>query len=355
MMDGGALTPGPAMPLGLTEGALDGLMPMYLWLTPEGRVQGMGATLRKVLGEAAIHGRDLFDLFDLRRPGGLDDMAALRAAAGRRLYLVARDDPQASFRAVAVALAGGGLLFNLSFGIGIVDAVRRHALTEADFAATDLAVEMLYLVEAKSAVMEALRQLNLRLHGAKTEAEEQALTDTLTGLRNRRGFDLALERALAGGGAFALMHLDLDFFKQVNDTRGHAAGDLVLQTVAQVLRQETRAGDTLARVGGDEFMALLPGLTACARLGQIATGIIAGVRRPVPYQGADCQVSASIGLVIHPGDGAGQGRCSGLGPHGTPPDAARIVEHTDAALYAAKRAGRGQAFLYGANGPEPCG
>ena len=75
-MDGGALTPRSAMPLGLSGGALDGLMPMYLWLTPEGRVQGMGATLRKVLGEAAIHGRDLFDLFDLRRPGGLDDMAA---------------------------------------------------------------------------------------------------------------------------------------------------------------------------------------------------------------------------------------------------------------------------------------
>lgn len=144
----------------------------------------------------------------------------------------------------------GGAFLNLSFGIGVAEAVRRHALTVEDFAATDLTVEMLYLVEAKTAVMDELRNLNRRLQGAKVAAEEQALTDQLTGLRNRRALDLQMKALIRLGASFGLMHIDLDFFKQVNDTLGHAAGDHVLREVARVLTQETRATDMAARVGG---------------------------------------------------------------------------------------------------------
>jgi GGDEF domain-containing protein len=138
------------------------------------------------------------------------------------------------------------------------EAVRRYGLTVADFAATDLTIEMLYLVEAKSAVMEELRHLNLRLHGAKAAAEEQALSDTLTGLCNRRALDLGLGALVQQGQTFGLMHLDLDYFKQVNDTHGHAAGDAVLRQVALVLREETRASDLVARVGGTSLCWCFP-------------------------------------------------------------------------------------------------
>ena len=147
---------------------------------------------------------------------------------GQRLHVDLRGKGD-TFRGLAVPTGDGGMLLNLSFGIRLIDAVRQHALTDADFAATDMAVEMLYLVEVKQAVMTELRRLNLRLQGAKATAEEQALTDTLTGLRNRRALDVSLPALIGQGVAFGLMHIDLDYFKQVNDTLGHAAGDQVLR------------------------------------------------------------------------------------------------------------------------------
>ena len=171
------------------------------------------------------------------------------------------------FRGLAVPLDGGGVLINLSFGMTVVEAVRDHRLTDADFAPTDLAMELLYLVEAKTAVMQELRDMNRRLEGAKTAAEEQALTDTLTGLRNRRAMDMALSRLMLRGTPFGLMHLDLDFFKAVNDTLGHAAGDHVLRQVARVLRVQMRGGDTVARMGGDEFVVAPAGAGRCVDAG----------------------------------------------------------------------------------------
>src|SRR5690606_16624789 len=119
------------------------------------------------------------------------------------------------------------MLIDLSFGIAVIEAVRRHDLTATDFAATDLAVEMLYLAEARAAVMRAALSLNDRLRAARREAEALAMRDTLTGLGNRRALDEALQRLIARREPFGLMHLHLDYFKDVNDTLGHAAGDAV--------------------------------------------------------------------------------------------------------------------------------
>ena len=161
-----------------------------------------------------------------------------------------------------------------------------YALVSSDFAATDLAIEMLYLVEAKSAAMEASRKLNLRLQGAMIAAEEQAFTDTLTGLKNRRAMDHVLARLIEAGREFALMHIDLDFFKAVNDTLGHAAGDHVLQNVARIMVEETRSDDTVARVGGDEFVILFDGLTDRETLVRVAERIIQKARGSDAFWGA---------------------------------------------------------------------
>lgn len=242
----------------LPKAAMSSLMPMYLGVDREGRIRAMGPSLRKVLGRPSPMGRSLFDVVGIRRPAGIETLEKLRLSAGMQLHLNLRAQPEVTLRGLAMPIDDGALLMNLSFGIGVLDAVRRYGLNAAHFAATDLTIELLYLVEAKAAVMSELNSLNNRLYGAKHAAEEQAMTDMLTGLRNRRALDLVLSRMLDQRAEFGLIHLDLDYFKAVNDTYGHAAGDYVLCEVAAILCRLSRSTDTIARVGGDEFVLVLP-------------------------------------------------------------------------------------------------
>lgn len=156
--------------------------------------------------------------------------------------------------------------------------------------------------------------------------------DPLTGLVNRRRFEEELELRMAESSRYgvqgALLSIDLDEFKPINDTFGHAAGDRVLQTVSRVLTSVTRNTDVAARVGGDEFMVLLNhtdanGALACARklLSHISDAV-------TDYDGAPLAVAASIGLAMFPRDAA------------SPETLLRVA---DGALYAAKQAGRGRA------------
>ncbi|OIQ76147.1 putative diguanylate cyclase YegE [mine drainage metagenome] len=317
----------------LAPEALECLMPMFLWLSPSGHIRAVGATLRKLLGGADPTGLRFLEVFHIRRPRHASTMDDVMRLAGTRMHLQLRIRPQTGFRGIAVPLADGqGALVNLSFGIEVAEAVRAHDLTDADFAPTDLTVEMLYLAEAKSAVMTELHDLNRRLQLAKSEAEEQALTDTLTGLGNRRKMDTVIDRLILSGVAFGLMHVDLDFFKQVNDTLGHAAGDHVLQCVSRVLRAETRTGDTVARVGGDEFVLIFPGLAQTERLATIAERIIQTLAQPFYFEGKACRVSASIGMNVS--------------TQYDPPQPDRMLSDADRALYASKYGGRSRATAY---------
>ncbi|MEO6301186.1 MAG: diguanylate cyclase [Paracoccaceae bacterium] len=325
----------------MTTEALNRMMPMHLRLAADGRIIGCGSTLAKLLdnlpdGQDLI-GRGLFETFELRRPSGLTTMAALRAHVGQKLYLSLHLTGRTlSFRGMAEELAAGaGMLINLSFGIGVIDAVRTYALTDGDFAPTDLAVEMMYLVEAKTAAMEALRGLAQRLQGDKQMAEVQALTDTLTGLRNRRALSTVLDQLVRTDTPFGLMHIDLDYFKAINDGFGHAAGDHVLRRVGEVLQNETRAHDTVARVGGDEFVVAFPGLTDADKLEMIARRIIEVLTQPMAFESQICRISASIGLTV-----------STLYEK---PVVDRMQLDADTALYAAKRAGRGRTLFHGAD------
>ena len=308
----------------IPDEALHRLCPMHLRLDSDGVVRQAGPTLHKLAPEP-LTGARFLDVFDVYRPRRVAGISHLLQTAGRKLHLRFRGGTRAAFKGHLVADATGGAVVDLSFGISVVEAVREFALTSTDFAPTDLAVEMLYLVEAKSAAMESSRRLNTRLQGAMIAAEEEAFTDTLTSLRNRRALDHVLERLARSGGSFALMQMDLDFFKQVNDTLGHAAGDHVLQVVARIMAEETRKDDTVARIGGDEFVIVISNAVTHSRLSELARRLITRIRRPIPYGGQDCIVSASIGISISENGS------------GTP---AQIMEEADTALYAAKRAGR---------------
>lgn len=315
--------------LDLDTGALARFMPMYLLLDAAGLVIATGPTLARVLQGAALPGTAFEDLFEVRAPGGAVTIGDVLDRAGRRFRLVARNAPQTGLRGLGQRLADGRILINLSFGIDLISAVRAHGLTDDDFAATDLAMELLYMAEANAAVTRELRGLNLRLDGARLAAEEEALTDPLTGLRNRRAVDLLLERLCAAHAGIGLLQLDLDYFKSVNDTLGHAAGDEVLERVGRILDEETRVDDCAARIGGDEFVIIVSGRVEMAVLQAMAERIIARISQPMEYQGEKVLVSASVGIV----------RSADM----LDPTPAQLLAQADRALYAAKGAGRARA------------
>jgi diguanylate cyclase (GGDEF)-like protein len=318
----------------LSQESLDRLMPMYISLDIKGNVTGCGPTLARVFVEYGLKSAKFFELFTVRRPNGITTVRKLGSIVGERVQVVLKNEAcNFSLRGLCLSVASGqGYLLNLSFGIGVVDAVRDLQLSEADFAPTDLAIEMLYLVEAKSAVMRELRDLNVRLQGAKQEAEHQALTDTLTGLRNRRALESEMARLLKRGTPFALMHMDLDYFKAVNDTLGHAAGDFVLRQVAEILTQETRASDTIARVGGDEFVLVFHTLEDHRLLMAIGERIIAALSAEMDFEGTPCKISASMGITQT--------------AFYEQPEIDIMHADADAALYESKNAGRGRGTMF---------
>lgn len=166
---------------------------------------------------------------------------------------------------------------------------------------------------------------------AQKDAEEQATTDSLTGIGNRLGFDRQLATVFEScrrrsDRHIALMILDLDHFKELNDSHGHQAGDQALAKVAERLRQVLRSGDYLARLGGDEFAIILDGPVDDQALEVIADKIIASLNQPLQLpDGARGHVGVSIGIAIH--DRREEGTSA-------------LVKRADTAMYTAKAAGR---------------
>ncbi|PTX54303.1 diguanylate cyclase (GGDEF)-like protein [Litoreibacter ponti] len=316
-------------PAGLSPAALDALMPMHLRISSTGHIQSVGPTMAKVRSEDELVGLRLLEVFELRRPLHVHSFADLLKARTSEVRMRFRVGYPLTFKGVFVPISdtkSDGALLNLSLGANVVDAVEHFDLTSADFASSDPTVDMLYLIEAKSVALEESKRLNKRLEQARSAAEEQAYTDTLTGLQNRRGMDAVLQQLELSGMPFGLMHLDLDYFKQVNDTYGHAAGDFVLQRVAEVLNDETRSDDLVARVGGDEFVLVFKGCVDLAILEGIAMRMISRLERPIDFEGQECRISASIGTT--------------LSSFYEAPAADQMLSDADRALYASKDQGR---------------
>lgn len=323
--------------IGLSGGALDTLMPMHIWADPDGTVIQAGPTLCKMIGQGDLIGRALFDLIDIRRPIAAKDMASLLPQAGKRLSIVLRGVPDLPLRGTVTGLPGGaGGILDISLGLSFARAVAEFELTLSDFSPCDQTIDLLYLHEANSSTAQLSRTLSERLEAARAEAEAQALTDALTGLANRRAMDVELGRALNDTTeTFAVMQIDLDLFKQVNDTLGHAAGDAVLSRVGHVLRTELRHSDKAGRVGGDEFLAIIRDCETLDDLGSLARRLISELEVPIPFEGSLCKISASIGIAR-------------ADQYDTRPSVDQILADTDMALYQAKRDGRGRAIFHGA-------
>ena len=171
---------------------------------------------------------------------------------------------------------------------------------------------------------------------SQRDASRLAQYDSLTGLTNRHRMDKRLSATLtayqSAKRCCAIMMIDLDRFKQVNDTLGHPAGDELLKQVAgRLQRVVVEKGCEIGRLGGDEFQVMLPDLDDRGRLGEIAKTIITMVSQPYQIEGSRCVIGASIGVAIAPYDGI---------------NSEELVRSADLALYASKGGGRGQFRFY---------
>lgn len=172
--------------------------------------------------------------------------------------------------------------------------------------------------------------LNLR-----NEAKRLAYYDALTGLPNRQLFtnrsDQAIQQAKSNGGKVALLLLDLDHFKSINDSQGHSVGDAILKCVAERLSSSVRPMDTVSRPGGDEFVILLPQVTRLEAIGDLSEQCLKTLASPMQIGERRYSITASIGVSIYPEDST---------------DLEALYSHADAAMYQAKREGRNRSRFF---------
>ncbi|MBT9372375.1 EAL domain-containing protein [Rhizobium sp. CSW-27] len=178
---------------------------------------------------------------------------------------------------------------------------------------------------------------NEELEAARSSIEYNAMHDYLTDLPNRRYLDAMMAREAAHcareGSALGVLHIDLDRFKQINDTLGHGAGDAILKHAASVLRRLARAEQFVARIGGDEFVLLAPFTGSPRKLSALADRLVRALSEPVLHEGRECRVGASIGIAWMTGGEI---------------DARQLLLNADMALYRAKKGGRNRYEFYSA-------
>ncbi len=202
--------------------------------------------------------------------------------------------------------------------------------------AFDATEDALLTAELKAAKDDAVAK-NIELELAKNRIEHNSLHDPLTALANRRKLDIALENLTAGSQSqrqkFAILHIDLDRFKQINDTLGHAAGDAMLVHASKVLSENVRGSDVVARIGGDEFVILALDV-GDEDMAALAGRIIEEMRQPVNFQGFPCRCGVSIGIAL---------------ANGIHVDARKVLINADIALYRAKSLGRNRYEFFNQN------
>ena len=271
-------------------------------LNPAGRA--LLQLLRPDLGAADLVGRPLMEIAGDRARAGL---ARAERLDGHRLAEVA-DGVWMDIRDTPVEDSRGRSL-------GRILVVRDVSEQQARQAAVE---------ELNRQLAEQVRVIDQ----LRAELAEEAVRDPLTGLHNRRHLDQVLAGGLDTTGideSLAVITLDIDHFKAVNDRFGHAAGDTVLTAVARLLQASVRDGDTAVRLGGEEFLVLLPGADreqAVLRAEEMRRGVAAVVHA---FGGQHIQVTVSAGVAVRPGDGVSAGT---------------LLEAADRALYVAKATGR---------------
>jgi diguanylate cyclase (GGDEF)-like protein len=220
-----------------------------------------------------------------------------------------------------------------AIGMFTVQSGTRSAITFRHLALVEALAPYVAIAVENSIIHDRLDNLNRSIRGEKEELEKEAVTithlanhDPLTGLPNRRLLFELLQKtfdiALRNGTKVGVIYIDLDDFKPINDRFGHLAGDRALVAIAERLRAMLRASDTVARVGGDEFVAVLASVMGVEDIALAAEKILEECSQPFMVEGATCKVGFSMGIAVFPDDGSSM---------------ERIVSAADAAMYRVKR------------------
>lgn len=359
--------------------------PFHLILTPELSIAGVGKSLAKACPWITVD-QPFTEHFRIVRPSiepNAQDLARHRHSS---ILIEARcSDPAKKPLPLRGAFLEVGKSQSLAFigapWVADLKELAQLGLGPSDFAIHDAAVDYLQLLDAKSAALSdsdriakslAEQRIELRdAHQALLEAHEelekrvvertwelseanaalqqqivereeaerrvrwQSQHDALTGLPNRVLFQDRLEEMLEAARThnrtLAVLFLDIDRFKHINDTLGHTAGDSLLREVAERLTGCLRSEDMLARMGGDEFTVLLPDLPSPADVGRVAQKLLETLQGPREINGHEFYITASIGVSLYPTDGL---------------DMQTLLRHADMAMYRAKEQGRGNMALY---------
>jgi diguanylate cyclase len=279
---------------------------------------------------ATLHGRDLleqgFTLEQVIRDYG-DVCQAVTSLASETGAPISAREFHTFNRCLDDAMAAAVTEYSRRKSNGSADAasaIRLSAPGDHDFDHLESALTQSQLALAFTEA--ALTASQLETHAAHT----RSMHDSLTGLPNRELFDDRLAKAISLANrhawTLAVMFLDLDDFKNINDVHGHAVGDAVLKKIAERLRERVRQEDTVCRNGGDEFLYLLMNPGGQENLERIAHSMSSGIAQPVAVGGFEFTVKLSIGIAIYPGDGY-----SGKD----------LIANADTAMYRAKRHPRG--------------
>ena len=248
--------------------------------------------------------------------------AGAALGASTRIDLPSGVDPNAVPWGRVVLLAAGLVAAPLSAALAITS---ENRLQPVLVVLGTLAAATLVVLRFVRLVND-LNRTTAELSDARNEMMQQAVIDPLTGAFNRLVLPEQLDRLVAGDcRSSAVLSIDLDRFKQVNDERGHHAGDVVLATIADRLRGATRERDVVIRMGGDEFLVILHDIDRATAI-QLAERIVRTVEEPIDFQGAELGVSASVGIAMVP-DGD--------------TDTDELLHHADLAMYSAKRSAGG--------------
>jgi diguanylate cyclase (GGDEF)-like protein len=280
-------------------------------VTGHGRLFVVGASGGQPVTRVTLDGDMVARLLEVEQ-----GLTIARCEAGRHSFVEPLQQGGATFFWVWPVMAGGELAAVLAVGFA-----------EAPSGAAGIA-------ETGTQCAQRLG-LSLASHARAERLYRQAHFDPLTQLPNRQLFrdqlHNELQNAVANGGRGALLYIDLDHFKRVNDSMGHEAGDQLLAIVAQRLRACVKQEDTVARLGGDEFTVILRDVTDAGEVAAVAQRIIDAMKKPVRLADREHLVRASIGIALFPADGTAIDQ---------------LLHHADLAMYRAKEQGRGSAEFY---------
>lgn len=322
--------------LHLSLDEIDALSPFYIWTDRDGRIQGHGRTFNYLFDKQVLTGAPIASHFSFVRPK-IEGPQKLDRSVQRVKLATCAPEGEVNFGFSGLVLRlddPPGYLFMLTPGMEVQKLIELYDLKAGDLSAVDGSTDLLVLLQAQKQMMFDAMDNAARVDAARKEAEARANSDPLTGLLNRRGLTSRLDGILHAGDTMpcGLIHIDLDRFKTINDTHGHAAGDAILIHVAKALSSTVFEPSFAGRLGGDEFVVVVPGEARTAGLVEMSERLNDLLSTPMSWNGLKLKTGATFGITAVTDE--------------TKVTLDDLLHQADMALLEGKRKGRGRISVY---------